>query len=276
MQAYTEALERALGAIVARASGELALLKEQAAAVVAQASAKIAEAEVRLQQVEARIASVRDGVDGAPGRDGLDGSPGRDGVDGAPGRDGAPGERGRDGIDGKDGAPGERGPEGQLGKLPMVRAWVDRVHYKGDVVHHAGSAWQAMRDTGREPPHADWQIIASAGRDGVDGRSFVHRGPWSPEVSYQAMDVVMMGGSGFVAVRDEPGPCPGDGWRLVASKGSRGAPGERGPQGERGMPGPAGPALVAADIDDDGVLTMTNADGSRVICDLYPLLSRLG
>jgi hypothetical protein len=134
MQAYTEALERALGAIVHRATGELALLKEQASAVVAQASAKIAEAEVRLQQVEARIAFVRDGVDGAPGRDGLDGAAGRDGSNG---RDGAPGERGRDGIDGKDGAPGERGPEGPAGKLPIVRAWEDRVHYEGDVVHQS-------------------------------------------------------------------------------------------------------------------------------------------
>ena len=303
MQAYTEALERALGAIVQRATGELALLKEQASAVVAQASAKIAEAEVRLQQVEARIASVRDGVDGAPGRDGLDGVPGRDGsngrdgapgerglqgergadglpgrngVDGAPGRDGAPGERGRDGIDGKDGAPGERGPEGPAGKLPIVRAWEDRVHYEGDVVHLNGSSWQALRDTGRQPPHADWQIIASAGRDGTDGRSFVHRGPWSPAETYGAMDVVMLGGSGFVAVRDAPGECPGEGWKLIASKGSRGAPGERGAQGERGPAGPAGAALVAADIDDDGTLTLTNADGSRVVCDLYPLLSRLG
>jgi hypothetical protein len=28
-------------------------------------------------------------------------------------------------------------------------------------------------------------------------------------------------------------------------------------------------------VDDDGMLTLTNADGSRVTCDLYPLLSRL-
>lgn len=273
MQAYTEALERALGAIVQRATGELALLKEQASAVVAQASAKIAETEVRLQQVEARIASVRDGIDGAPGRDGLDGADGRDGSNG---RDGAPGERGRDGIDGKDGAPGERGPEGPAGKLPIVRNWEDRVHYEGDVVHLNGSSWQALRDTGHQPPHADWQIIASAGRNGTDGRSFVHRGPWSQTEVYGAMDVVMLGGSGFVAVRDDPGGCPGEGWKLIASKGSRGAPGERGAQGERGPAGPPGAALVAADIGDDGILTLTNADGSRVACDLYPLLSRLG
>lgn len=276
MQAYTEALERALGAIVQRATGELALLKEQASAVVAQASAKIAEAEVRLQQVEARIAFVRDGVDGAPGRDGLDGAAGRDGSNG---RDGAAGERGADGMPGSngvDGAPGERGPEGPAGKLPIVRNWEDRVHYEGDVVHLNGSSWQALRDTGHQPPHADWQIIASAGRNGTDGRSFVHRGPWSQTEVYGAMDVVMLGGSGFVAVRDDPGGCPGEGWKLIASKGSRGAPGERGAQGERGPAGPPGAALVAADIGDDGILTLTNADGSRVACDLYPLLSRLG
>ena len=144
------------------------------------------------------------------------------------------------------------------------------------MVHLNGSSWQALRDTGHQPPHADWQIIASAGRNGTDGRSFVHRGPWSQTEVYGAMDVVMLGGSGFVAVRDDPGGCPGEGWKLIASKGSRGAPGERGAQGERGPAGPPGAALVAADIGDDGILTLTNADGSRVACDLYPLLSRLG
>lgn len=300
MLAYTEALERALGDIVARAHGELALVRDQSAAVVAAAQANVAavvaEAEVRLATVEARIAAVRDGkdgVDGLPGKDGLNGqdglpgapgAPGERGLDGAPGRDGADGKDGLDGaigrdglngIDGKDGAPGERGPEGPAGKLGIVRAWADRVHYEGDVVFHAGSSWQALKDTGREPPDADWQMIASAGARGADGRTFEHRGTWAEDATYRALDVVMLNGSSFVATLDEPGACPGEGWRLIASKGSRGAPGERGPQGDAGPRGYPGASIVEMSIDENGMLSALNSDGSLVQCDLYPVLVRL-
>jgi hypothetical protein len=32
---------------------------------------------------------------------------------------------------------------------------------------------------------------------------------------------------------------------------------------------------VALEVNEEGLLTLTNADGSRVSCDLYPLLVRL-
>jgi hypothetical protein len=85
---------------------------------------------------------------------------------------------------------------------------------------------------------------------------------------------VALGGASFGARRDDPGPCPGDGWQLIAAQGKRGNAGERGAsvKGERGLPGVA-PASMA--VDDDGLLTLTNADGSTVACDLYPLLSKL-
>lgn len=322
MLAYTEAVERAMGAIVARAHGELALVKERTDAILAQAQARVAEAEARIlaveQKIEARLAELRDGQDGAPGPAGRDG---RDGMDGAEGKQGPAGERGERGemgergergergadgvgitdinmfgddiaIDlsdertliigpvvgkaGKDGAPGERGepgPVGPAGKLPQVRAWQDAVHYEGEVVHHDGACWQAVRDTGRAPPHDDWQMIAAAGSNGADGRGFAHRGTWAAGHEYRAMDVVMIGGSSFAALSDNPGPCPGDGWQLFASRGSRGAPGERGPSGPKGDPGPAIQRVV---VDEAGLLTLVNGDGTMETCDLYPLLSRLG
>ncbi len=206
----------------------------------------------------------------APGRDGRDG---QDGIDGRDGIDGVPG---RDGVDGQDGAPGregERGPEGPAGKLPLVRAWSDRIHYEGAVVAHDGGTWQAQRDTARAPPHEDWICIAAPGANGQDGGSFSVRGTWGEAESYERLDVVALNGAAFVARRDNPGPCPGDGWQMIAAQGKRGQPGERGLPGQRGEPGPS---VIALDIDREGLMTLSHADGSTVTADLYPLLSKLG
>lgn len=254
------------------------------------------------------------GKDGEPGKDGLPGPAGERGADGAPGKDGLDGKDGRDGKDadpvtpeqidaavrdvlpgmvrtavethlaanppfaGKDGAPGrdgEPGKDGRDGKLPLVKAWTDTVHYEGDVVTHAGGTWQALRDTGREPPHDDWACLASRGRDGVDGRSVNVRGTWSADEKYSALDLVAFGGASFIARGDDPGACPGSGWQVVATQGKRGNPGERGERGLKGDRGEIGPTIVAMTVDDQGLLTMTNADGSTVTCDLYPVLSKL-
>jgi hypothetical protein len=197
---YTEALERALGIIVARSQADLNLVKERSEAVLATAAAKVAEADMRMMALEHDLADRLRMI--------------------------------RDGVDGKDGAPGERGESG---------------------------------DPGPEGP---------AGKDGVDGRSFVIRGTWLEGESYQALDVVALGGASFAARRDDPGACPGEGWQLIASQGKRGNAGERGAagKGERGMPGVS---AMAMDVDDQGLLTLTNADGSTVTCDLYPLLRKL-
>jgi hypothetical protein len=243
--------------------------------------------EARVAEAMAAIPVPRDGVDGkdgAPGERGPEGpagKDGRDGADGAPGEKGEPGERGADGLpgadgkDGLDGKDGERGPEGPAGSLPEVKAWEDRVHYRGEVVAFGGSAYQATKDTGRTPPHADWICIVSKGNDGADGRSFTIRGTFSEDEAYEAFDVVMLNGASFVAKCDEPGPCPGDGWQLMASQGKAGKPGPKGDPG-MGMRGLAGAPVTAMRVSNDGVLTLVNGDGSEVTCDLYDLLSRLG
>lgn len=212
------------------------------------------------------------GVDGIQGSQGI---PGEKGERGAVGASGADGSAGPEGPQGRDGAPGERGPEGPPGKLPVVRSWADGIHYEGAVVSHNGSSFQALRDTAREPPHDDWQCLSVAGRDGADGKSFVVRGTWNETAEYGASDVVALNGASFVARRDNPGPCPGDGWQMIASQGKRGNAGERGGMGPKGDRGQPGPSLVSADINPDGLLTLTNGDGSAVTCDLYPILTRL-
>jgi hypothetical protein len=68
------------------------------------------------------------------------------------------------------------------------------------------------------------------------GRVLNPRGAYDKGNEYRACDVVMLDGSSFIAVEDRPGPCPGDGWRLLASCGSRGQRGARGERGEKGEP----------------------------------------
>lgn len=229
----------------------------------------------------------RDGAPGEPGAPGAKGDQGERGERGEPGPAGERGERGLTGPagergpqgepglpgrDGRDGANGRDGATGPAGRLHGAKAWSDGVHYEGDIVTHAGSTYQAQRDTGHEPPHEDWTCLASRGSDGRDARSLEFLGAWRAGEAYQALSVVALNGASFVATRDEPGPCPGDGWRLMAAQGKRGEKGERGERGERGAPGPA---VAKMTVDEDGLLTLFNADGTTVTCDLYPVLVKL-
>jgi hypothetical protein len=85
--------------------------------------------------------------------------------------------------------------------------------------------------------------MARSGADGKDGRTLRLRGTYDPNGrTYCRRDVVMLNGSSFVALRDDPGPCPGEDWQLVASAGKRG---QQGLKGERGERGPAGLLAMA-------------------------------
>lgn len=312
-EALERALGQVIGR--ARGELETLKAQADAAVAAAQSRVAEAEARLTGidGQIRDRLSAIKDGDPGRDGRDGVDGRngdnglPGRDGVDGARGKDGDPGrdgasvttedvqpliERmiseavsaipapqdgrdGRDGVDGNDGRDGERGPEGAAGKLPVVRAWTEGVHYEGECRSFDGSLYQAVRDTGRAPPHDDWILIAAQGEAGVagaDAREHDYRGTYDPAAAYERLNVVALNGASFVAKKNDPGPCPGEGWQLVAAQGKRGQQGERGERGLRGDPGPAVLDLV---LDDDGLLTLTNGDGTTVLCDLYPLLSKM-
>lgn len=222
-----------------------------------------------VERAVAALPPPRDGVDGKDGAPGQPGEKGERGMDGAPGRDGvdgAPGEKGMDGKDGRDGVDG---------KLPIVRAWADTVHREGEVVSHAGATWQALRDTGKEPPSADWVCLAAAGKPGRDAEQIEVIGTYDAERSYSRLNIVALNGHAFMARKNEPGPCPGEDWQVIAMRGKSGPPGEAGRQGEAGERGAPGPGLAALSIDGQGLLTARNADGSMVECDLYPVLAKV-
>ncbi len=208
------------------------------------------------------------GLDGGKGRDGLDGKNGDRGFTGESGSSGArgdpgpkgdvgpqgpPGLVGKAGDRGLQGPPGEPGATGPKGLLDLARAYSgDGVNYRGDVVTHLGGSYQAKRDTGRAPPHEDWVCLAQPGRD---ARMPSVCGTYDEQAHYDQFAVVALGGSSFIAKRDAPGPCPGDGWQLIASAGKPGRPGPpgmRGDRGERGLQGEVGaaaPVIVGWKID---------------------------
>jgi hypothetical protein len=171
-------------------------------------------------------------------------------------------------IDGKDGPQGERGQKGDKGdpgELPMVRAWSeDEVSYAGDCVFCGGGTWQAHKDTSKKPPHADWKPLALPGRDAVTPAV---RGTYRDGEAYRQLDIVALNGGSFIARAHDPGPCPGDGWQLIASAGRAGKlgpKGERGEKGERGLPGQAGLTILGWRIDRERYrATPLLSDGSE-------------
>ena len=60
------------------------------------------------------------------------------------------------------------------------------------------------------------------------------RGTFQPGTNYVRGDMVALDGGSFIARKDNPGKCPGDGWQLMAKQGQRGI---AGPEGKRGPPG---------------------------------------
>jgi hypothetical protein len=67
------------------------------------------------------------------------------------------------------------------------------------------------------------------------------RGAYRSDQDYDRMDVVTLDGSSYIARQGIPGPCPSEGWRILASAGAAGAQGIRGPKGDRGPAGETGP-----------------------------------
>jgi hypothetical protein len=153
------------------------------------------------------------------------------------------------------------------------------VHYEGDIVVHEGSTYQAKRDTSRAPPHADWACIAAAGRD---ARMPKVCGTYREGEIYNYLDIVALNGSAFIARRDNPNECPGDGWQLIASAGRagklgpKGERGESGPRGERGLPGQAAPTIQGWRVDTKRYrATPLMSDGSEgPVLELRPLFEQ--
>ena len=62
---------------------------------------------------------------------------------------------------------------------------------------------------------------------------------------FDARETYECDGATFVACRDNPGACPGDGWQILSKPGRRGDAGETGPRGEKGNKGELAPTIVS-------------------------------
>jgi hypothetical protein len=95
------------------------------------------------------------------------------------------------------------------------------------------------------------------------------KGTFIEAEAYSFMDIVALNGSSFIARADNPGPCPGDGWQLIASAGKPGKPGIKGDRGERGFVGergPISPGIVSGEINPKTyVLKLIASDGAEII-----------
>lgn len=249
----------------------------------------------------------RDGKDGLDGRDGADGKDGasvtledvlpvieqraneylaalpvpKDGVDGRDGKDG------QDGADGKSVTLEDVLPALQRQAddfLSRIRAPKDGADGKDgtsvsvddvlpDVQRQVAEFLAAIPATKDGEPGRDG-MDGAPGRDGIDGKSVNPRGTFDPEAEYAALDIVALNGGSFIAVKDVPGPCPGAGWQLLTSRGSRGERGERGLPGrdglpgERGLQGPPGEGVVA--LYPDGAEIVLTTDSGRELRTAVP------
>jgi len=166
-------------------------------------------------------------------------------------------------------------------RLPVVEPWEpERVFYRGAMVTHNNSTYQARKDTGQPPDHQDWTCIARAGRDGHDGCAPCLRGVFNAHEQYRQLDIVTCHDNAYIACRDDPG-LPGhddSAWQLLA-KGSRGPIGETGARGQRGARGPRGEAApVVIDWILDPVhyrVALVMSDGrAGPVLDLRPLFEQ--
>ena len=144
-------------------------------------------------------------------------------------------------------------------KFPTVKAWSeDTIYHEGEIVAFAGGTYQAQRDTARAPGSQDWTCLATP------GKSLTVRGTYDSAVEYHRLDVVMVGGSSFAALKDAPGVCPGNDWHLLASRGSRG---QRGDSGERGLMGLKGERGTAAPSIQSWCLDRTRYTATPIMSD---------
>jgi hypothetical protein len=87
------------------------------------------------------------------------------------------------------------------------------------------------------------------GPAGTNARQWRHRRYYDPKQAYADGDVVAHDGGSWLALCDEPGPLPGDGWAQLTTRGQRGKPGDR---GERGLQGPEGRGVVDLTVSEAG------------------------
>jgi hypothetical protein len=100
-----------------------------------------------------------------------------------------------------------------------------------------------------------------AGQAGTDARQWRHRRSYDPRQAYADGDVVAHDGGSWLALQDDPGSLPGDGWAQLTVRGQRGKPGDR---GERGPQGSEGRGIADLSISESGeMLIIELSDGTQ-------------
>lgn len=203
-----------------------------------------------------------DGKDGAAGRDGVDGKdgmPGKDGQDAPPsapgekGNDGAPGVDGKEGVAGRDGKDGKDGAQGVDGKsiavedvAPWLERWLDASFSKWALAAERRVYELGEKAVAAMPKPKDGKDGFSADDVEIVGRSLrlkrggqvikdvtldfpIWRGVFDEMETYEAHDMVTLGGSVWIAIEGDRAKRPGfegSAWKLAVKKGrdGRGAP----------------------------------------------------
>lgn len=97
-----------------------------------------------------------------------------------------------------------------------------------------------------------------AGPPGRDAKAWRHRRTYDPKQNYTDGDVVAHDGGSWLALHDDPGALPGDGWAQLTIRGQRGKPGDRGP------PGPEGRGIRDVSVNETGeTLVVELSDGTQ-------------
>jgi hypothetical protein len=99
--------------------------------------------------------------------------------------------------------------------------------------------------------------LRAAARGAIDvlrGRGlpggFNVKGTYNATATYVLNDVIACDGGSFVALKDQPGPCPGGDWQRLAGPGRRG---HRGPRGFDGAPGADAPRWTGVSFNPEAL-----------------------
>ena len=182
------------------------------------------------------------GAAGATGGDGAQGPAGPTGATGAIGPQGPVGATGAVGPEGPTGATGAVGPQGAIGPQGLV----------GPI----GPQGIPGQDGAQGIP----------GTQGVQGASLSFVGAWDSVTTYQTLQVVAFGGSGYISLVDDnlnnsPDSSP-LAWSLLAERGANGDAGADGAQGPVGPQGPIGNTGATGAVGPQGPIGNTGATGA--------------
>jgi len=219
--AYTDALEKALGRVIADMQQRAARQEAEGRAVIAELRAKITELESSINKTVAeKLATIKDGKDGEKGEAGPQGEVGPQGDAGPAGPQGLQGEKGTDGINGEKGEKGDTGEQGEAG--PQGAQGQAGLPGERGADGSDGSA-------GPQGERGERGLTGEPGRPGEPGARGDTGEPGKSGEPGAAGPRGERGEKGLTGERGEPGQ-PGQ-------RGDDGLVGERGEKGERGEPG---------------------------------------